>query len=56
MTDIFVFYHGCDPFIGFDWSNPIPNPKFRANHGDPKIWGIMVKGIHNLNKNSPKNY
>ena len=50
MTDILVYYYGYDPFIGFEWNDPIPNPKFRAKHTDPNEWGIGVKGIHNLNK------
>ena len=55
MTDILLFYHGCDPFIGFDWSDPIPNPYFIANYSYLNIWGIMAKGIHILNKSFPKN-
>ena len=55
ITDILVFFYGAELFFDFEWSNPIPNPKFRANHSDPNIWGVIVKGIHNLNKNFPKN-
>ena len=54
MTDILVYYYGHNPFLGFEWNNPIPNPKFRAKHTNPDEWGIGVRGIHILNKNFPK--
>ena len=54
MTDILVYYHGHDPFTGFEWNNPIPNPKFRVKHTDPNEWGFGVRGIHNLNKSFSK--
>ena len=54
MTDILVYYYGHNPFLGFEWNNPIPNSKFRAKHTNPDEWGIGVRGIHILNKNFSK--
>ena len=54
MTDILVYYYGHNPFIGFEWNNPIPNPKFRVKHTNPDEWGIGVRGIHILNKSFSK--
>ena len=54
MTDILVYYYGHNPFLGFEWNNPIPNSKFRAKHTNPDEWGIGVRGIHIHNKNFPK--
>ena len=46
-----VLTYSCDsdPFVGFQWENSIPNPRFRAKHpGDE--YSIANRGIHVLNK------
>ena len=29
---VLTYSFGSDPFVGFQWGNPIPNPRFRAIH------------------------
>ena len=37
-----------DPFVEFEWDNPIPNPRFRAIHPGEEYW-LSARGIHVLN-------
>ena len=37
-----------DPFVEFEWKNPIPNPRFRAIHSG-NDYHLSVRGIHVLN-------
>ena len=46
-----VLTYSCDsdPFVGFQWDNPIPNPRFRAKHPGNE-YSITNRGIHVLNQ------
>ena len=37
-----------DPFVEFEWDNPIPNPRFRAIHSGKEYY-LSARGIHVLN-------
>ena len=46
---VLTYSFGSDPFVGFQWDNPIPNPRFRAIHPGEE-YRISARGIHVLNQ------
>ena len=46
---VLTYSFNSDPFVGFQWDDPIPNPRFRANHPGNE-YNISARGIHVLNQ------
>ena len=51
---VLTYSFGSDPFVGFQWDNPIPNPRFRAIHPGEEYW-LSARGIHVLNNHTKQN-
>ena len=43
-----TYSFGSDPFVGFDWKDPTPNPRFRNKHPQAE-YNLANRGIHVLN-------
>ena len=45
---VLTYSFNSDPFMGFDWDDPTPNPRFRAKHPGAE-YNLATRGIHVLN-------
>ena len=45
---VLTYSFNSDPFVGFDWQDPTPNPRFRAKHPGAE-YNLATRGIHVLN-------
>ena len=50
---VLTYSFNSDPFVGFDWENPIPNPRFRAKHPGAE-YNLATRGIHVLNTHTKR--
>ena len=50
---VLTYSFNSDPFVGFDWENPIPNPRFRARHPGAE-YNLASRGIHVLNEHTKR--
>ena len=48
-TGLLIYTFGNDPFSAMEWSNPIPNRRFRAKNSNVELYSIAKCGIHVLN-------
>ena len=46
---VLSYSFGSDPFLGFEWDQPTPNPRLRAKHPEDE-YNLINRGIHVLNK------
>ena len=46
---VLSYSFGSDPFLGFEWDQPTPNPRLRAKHPEAE-YNLINRGIHVLNK------
>ena len=45
---VLTYSFNSDPFVGFNWEDPTPNPRFRAKHPGAE-YNLANRGIHVLN-------
>ena len=50
---VLTYSFNSDPFVGFDWEDPIPNPRFRARHPGAE-YNLASRGIHVLNEHTKR--
>ena len=50
---VLTYSFNSDPFMGFDWDDPIPNPRFRAKHPGAE-YNLATRGIHVLNAHTKR--
>ena len=50
---VLTYSFNSDPFVGFDWEDPIPNPRFRAKHPGAE-YNLASRGIHVLNEHTKR--
>ena len=50
---VLTYSFNSDPFVGFEWDNPIPNPHFRAKHPGAE-YNLAIRGIHVLNTHTKR--
>ena len=48
---VLTYSFGSDPFVGFQWGNPIPNPRFRAIHPGLE-YQLSARGVHVINNHT----
>ena len=46
---VLSYSFGSDPFLGFEWDQPTPNPRLRGKHPEAE-YNLINRGIHVLNK------
>ena len=46
---VLSYSFGSDPFLGFEWDQPTPNPRLREKHPEAE-YNLVNRGIHVLNK------
>ena len=46
---VLTYSFGSDPFAGFEWTSPTPNPRFRAKHPEDE-YTLVNRGAHVLNE------
>ena len=46
---VLSYSFGSDPFLGFEWDQPTPNPRLRAKHPEDE-YNLINRGMHVLNK------
>ena len=46
-----TYSFGSDPFLGFEWDQPTPNPRLRGKHPGNE-YNLVNRGIHVLNKHA----
>ena len=51
---VLTYSFGSDPFVGFQWGNPIPNPRFRAIHPGLE-YQLSARGVHVINNHTKQN-
>ena len=50
---VLTYSFNSDPFAGFEWENPIPNPRFRIKHPGAE-YNLATRGIHVLNSHTKR--
>ena len=50
---VLTYSFGSDPFVGFDWKDPTPNPRFRGKHPQAE-YNLASRGIHILNDHAKR--
>ena len=48
-VSILSYSFGSVPFLGFEWNNSTPNPRFREKHPEDE-YSIVNRGVHVLNE------
>ena len=52
-VSILTYSFCSDPFVGFEWTNPTPNPRFRVKHPGAE-YNLATRGIHVLNEHAKR--
>ena len=52
-VSVLTYSFGSDPFVGFEWDNLTPNPRFRVKHPGAE-YNLATRGIHVLNEHAKR--